>query len=1387
MGLWNLLSGLRRMKAQNLRAGRPGLLKQERIRRCFFEAMEERRMMDADPIKLGAVYIEEDSGSDLHGDTFEIKFEGGAPGTQLTRLEINTDRGPAGRSIGDLIFDTIKGGWGADEAFGLVILSKNGIDSVTWHVEDGGTLLVFEFVGFDAGEKLVFSIDVDEIQDYDPNETNIDIINEGIDPITSGVEFQGSMLKGTFVAPHYYDVTGTGEFRNAYDSLFAGSNLLISPNNPNGLPYDNYEGKRDRSTGTMFSVQQQPKPISIEGTVYFDADRDLVQDPGEYGIQGVTLSLWKKVGSNYVFTGYTTQTDANGHYKFGTDLNLMPGVYQIRETQPPALQSVGAVPGTVGGTSAGSTVAGDPDILTEISIPLGDMHGVNYDFAETLPASIRGRVHLTDDEGNCFSEEALNRPLAGVKVTLKDANGNIVGVTYTNQNGEYEFLDLLPGVYTIVEETPVGLIDGGDHIGTVDGVKVGTLGGNDIITGIVLNAGDQGVNYDFCEHEPSIVSGHVWHDRNNNGVREAGEEFIPGTTIILLDASGTQIATTVTDSNGFYKFTGLGAGTYSIVEVQPTGWIDGKDSAGTVDGIASGTAVNPGDRINNITLKWGSEGVNYDFGELKGASITGRVFYSPNGDCEWNEGDTPLSGVRVDLLDVNGNVVATTYTNAEGLYRFDNLAPGVYAVKEYQPEGYLQGGTKPGSHGGNGEVQDLITGIALGSGDDAIDYNFCEKMPVSIEGLVFVDIINNCVYDPSEPVLAGVTIELIGADGNVLARTVTDAQGRYKFSNLTPGTYSVREYQPEGYFHGCQQAGSHGGDDSVDDWITQITLTSGQNAVNYNFAEIPPAALSGYVFRDGAPIYTLDGKVPDNLYEIRDGVLTPDDYRIPGVVLELRHTLTGEAVMADEALPGYYGDGPIRVVTDANGYYEFKGLRSGNYTVIQVHPEGYYDSLDTPGSTSGLAMNRNSAISPLLIQRFAAQGVNLNYDAILQIPLAAGQHSVMNNFSEVQVTPIVINIPPEEPLYVAPPPPEGFVPQNYRPIAPPQVFIPPPAQDIITGGDMNYTWHLSIVDAGLPRFNGRGTQIHSTTFRPAMFVDGTRWQSEKLRDGIWTIHSGHDAIEAPNFAYGIPGAIPVVGDWNGDGKANLGLYYKGEWFLDLNGNGRWDEGDLWAKLGSEADLPVVGDWDGDGKDDIGIFGPEWPGDPRHIENEPGLPDPDNLPAIKTKNVPPNEDEATDGRRLMRLTARGEERADLIDHVFQFGTATDIPIAGDWNGDGIPSIGIFRDGKWFFDMDGNGRWSEGDRTATFGQKGDLPVVGDFNGDGIDEIGVYRAGKWIIDSNGNREIDAADRVFELGGPGDLPVVGDFDGDGIDDPGLYREQPTMQEARSGSGNLQ
>jgi hypothetical protein len=69
---------------------------------------------------------------------------------------------------------------------------------------------------------------------------------------------------------------------------------------------------------------------------------------------------------------------------------------------------------------------------------------------------------------------------------------------------------------------------------------------------------------------------------------------------------------------------------------------------------------------------------------------------------------------------------------------------------------------------------------------------------------------------------------------------------------------------------------------------------------------------------------------------------------------------------------------------------------------------------------------------------------------------------------------------------------------------------------------------------------------------------------------------------------GEAGDVPVVGDFDRDGRDDLGVYRRGTWILDTSGDRRLGEGDLRLQLGDDDDTPVVGDWDGDGRDQIGI-------------------------------------------------------------------------------------------------------------------------------------------------------------------------------------------------------
>src|SRR5262249_40139907 len=140
-----------------------------------------------------------------------------------------------------------------------------------------------------------------------------------------------------------------------------------------------------------------------------------------------------------------------------------------------------------------------------------------------------------------------------------------------------------------------------------------------------------------------------------------------------------------------------------------------------------------------------------------------------------------------------------------------------------------------------------IAGIALAAGDQAVRYDVCEALPVSIRGSVRSEAFGDCEEHPENPGIDGVTVELLNSDGAVIRTTKTDADGNYRFDDLPPGVYGVHEVQPDGYFDGDEHLGSAGGI-LDDDLVTDIVLHSGTQATGYDFCEIPPAQLCGYVY-----------------------------------------------------------------------------------------------------------------------------------------------------------------------------------------------------------------------------------------------------------------------------------------------------------------------------------------------------------------------------------------------------------------------------------------------------------------------------------------------------------------------------------------------------------
>jgi PKD repeat protein len=267
-----------------------------------------------------------------------------------------------------------------------------------------------------------------------------------------------------------------------------------------------------------------------------------------------------------------------------------------------------------------------------------------------------------------------------------------------------------------------------------------------------------------------------------------------------------------------------------------------------------------------------------------------------------------------------------------------------------------------------------------------------------------------------------------------------------------------------------------------------------------------------------------------------------------------------------------------------------------------------------------------------------------------------------------------------------------------------------------TFGIGNYSIVLDASNSAGHGISTQGTFINVTsvpsvnpTTRVGVYLNG-EWWLDANGDGSW--NNGDEY-----HAFGSPGVQAVTGDWNHDGKDEIGVFYNGGWWLDANGSRIWDAGDEYYAFGSPGVQAVTGDWNHDGKDEMGVFynGEWW------------------------------------------LDANGSGIWDAGDEHYAFGSPGVQAVTGDWNHDGNDEMGVFYNGEWWLDANGSGIWDAGDEYHAFGSPGVQAVTGDWNHDGKDEMGVFYNGDWWLDVNGDGSWNNGDEYHAFGSPGVQAVTG------------------------------
>ena len=682
------------------------------------------------------------------------------------------------------------------------------------------------------------------------------------------------------------------------------------------------------------------KPVSVGNFVWFDANKDGIQDADEVGVAGVTVTMDGQLDMDPLLDAdgnlvKPVTTDANGKYVF---TNLLPGSYGLTFTIP----------------------AGYSETVKKA----GDDRAVDSDGAETWPVLKQGQDDMTVDLGliadgtigdtlfwdvdnnGGSAPSGADKPLVGVTVKLTyttPAGVEKTLTTVTDENGKYSFKDLAPGDYVVtVDKASLATVcpectaqthaPSGDLTAS-EGQELSLTSKVTLSPGLMTN-NDQDWAFTGVANT-AIVKAIA------DPVEVPAGGFTPGTSVtytLTVTNEGPSPATGVVAQDklpsGVTFLSADGDGTYDAAsgkwdlsgEVIEKGATRTLHITVTVDASAAGSVVTNTATIEKQDQIGDKKPDNTSSVPLTaGYTIAGKLYNDADASFSSSSSEAPYAGVTVALLkkdgtpvlDKDGNPV-TAVTDDQGKYSFRGLPLGEYTVSVVDPTSGPLAGTKPTeAYTGRYKTSADVT-IAEATGS-VIDVNFGFVKPASVGDYTWMDVNRDGVQDADEPALPGVTVTLTyedgsavtDASGNPVAAVTTDANGKYSFENLLPGGYKVSFQAPAGYEATTSDAGTDRAVDS-NGATASVTLAQGQTDDTIDFGAVGTGVIGDQLFVD---VNQNGGGAPD-----------AGDRPLAGVKVTLTWTGPGGITRTYET------------TTDADGTYKFENLLPGDYKV-SIDPE----------------------------------------------------------------------------------------------------------------------------------------------------------------------------------------------------------------------------------------------------------------------------------------------------------------------------------------------------------------------------------------------------------------------------------------------------------------